>query len=210
MSTQYAPGTRPQVRKAMQLHDETCEPAQPNIVTELLAAFLLPLGRAVEVSQIVMNTRDEVLTSGKGIPWRRSPMWLLMKIALRRVAALSTESPEEELSAYKHFMVFFMSRILSEASGHLRMSSECPKWCDYVFCMKAKIIRRLHKLQRPLSPRLSQEVYKSLSKADAMLRSEWSDIQQHETVSTQIDPVSVAQLDFAVKTVYDLPLLDVY
>ncbi|GJC90041.1 hypothetical protein ColLi_12879 [Colletotrichum liriopes] len=82
MSVQPAADTQPKARKAGQLHDETRDTTHPKMVTELLYAFLMAVGQPIEGTSIWKNTREEVLWQDARLPWRRSPTWMLIRVAL--------------------------------------------------------------------------------------------------------------------------------
>ena len=83
MSHQSAPGTKSRVKKAGQEHDEERDTTDPKMVTEFLVAFLRPYATIFDGLQVQKNTREEVLWLDAGLPWRRSPLWLLVRVALQ-------------------------------------------------------------------------------------------------------------------------------
>lgn len=80
----------------------------PHFVTEFLSGILRGTGSPQEVSQIHKRTRDDVSCGGDGMePWRRSPRWLLLKIATQSTIA----GPGGDHTSYKIFMLHFLATV---------------------------------------------------------------------------------------------------
>jgi hypothetical protein len=72
------------------------------------------------------------------LPWRRSPRWLLLRIALQQ--RLMTKNGDDQVHIhYKSFMLLLMAQVLGRA---LKSSTSS----DLLFIMTAKISRRMVKL----------------------------------------------------------------
>lgn len=110
---------------------EERETAHPRFVTELLTGILRAVGEEAEVDRFMKRVADEVLWDNAKVPWRRSPLWMVVRVALRMV--LGQE-------AYKWFMIFFMARVL-----HAATVTMCE--ADRLFVMNAKVARRVSKLR---------------------------------------------------------------
>src|SRR3989440_504515 len=132
MSHQPAVETKPKARKAGRMHDEDRDITHPRIVTELFMAFLRPVGKPVDVSRLWKNTREEVIWLDSRLPWRRSPMWLLVRVAMQLVFSRSTVSSKSLGDLYKTFMVFLMSHILVLSHQHSLPS-------DLMYAINAKL-----------------------------------------------------------------------
>ncbi|KAJ5636116.1 uncharacterized protein N7484_009429 [Penicillium longicatenatum] len=137
MSHQRVAGTKPKVKKAKQEHDEDRDTTHPKMVTEFLMSTLRPRCTDVTAAQIQKNTREEVMWLDCQSPWRRSALWLLVRVVLQLVFhRLARKESSGDL--YKQFMVFFMTSIVDRASSAMQSES--------LFLMNAKILRRLLKL----------------------------------------------------------------
>ncbi|KIN03189.1 hypothetical protein OIDMADRAFT_91014, partial [Oidiodendron maius Zn] len=108
----------------------------PKFVTEMFFGILRGLGKPLDVHRIEKCTRDDVLWDGAVNPWRRSPFWLLLRVAFQ--TTLVTGEGRDH-THYKSFMIFLMARVLQQ-SLDTSISSEL------LFVMSAKISRRLLKL----------------------------------------------------------------
>jgi hypothetical protein len=127
----------PTVKKADSIVEEYSDTVHPKFVTEMLTGILRAIGRPCDVSRIYKHTRDDVLWKNTGLPWRRSPLWLLLRVALQ--TSLMRDEAEKPHLQYKSFMLFFMARILN-------LGLKASLSSGTLFVMTAKIIRRVLKL----------------------------------------------------------------
>jgi hypothetical protein len=138
MSSQAAPGLQPRVWKAGQEHIEDRDTTHPGMITDYLMAVVTALGTRMDLLHdgLWKNTREEVLWSNARQPWRRSPLWLLVRVAMQlQFSRSDTES------LYKPYMVFFFSQILCLAKGHHNVIG-----CEGLYVISAKLARRIRKL----------------------------------------------------------------
>ncbi|KAK1808508.1 hypothetical protein LTR12_017134 [Friedmanniomyces endolithicus] len=133
MSHQAAPGMQPQARKAGTNMDEDRDTTHPGMISELVMGFLNVTGHPAQVNIISKNTREEVLWRDARSPWRRSPVWMLLRVALQ------LKFPHD---LYKEFIVFMMSRVIND-SRNQHLSG------DLCYAMMAKVARRVVKLSSP-------------------------------------------------------------
>lgn len=131
----------PTTKKAGAEMPEIRDTVHPRFVTELLTGILRAVGKPLDdVERIYKHTREDVLWEAALKPWRRSPLWLFLRVALQTSLM---QIKDEELShvRYKSFMLFFMARVLEGA-----LKASLPS--DTLFFMTAKISRRVLKLER--------------------------------------------------------------
>lgn len=168
MSYQSVAETTPKVRKAGQSHEEERDTITPTMVTELFITFLRPQCRVLENIQIQKNTREEVLWSKARLPWRRSSLWLLIRVALQLI--LQRLCVHESLTAelYKHFMVFYMSIILHNSSERIKAEEK--------YIMTAKIAGRLRKLDLAIAPAWFPIVEDALGQANSSIQQAWDTV----------------------------------
>ncbi|KAK3360570.1 hypothetical protein B0T25DRAFT_421538, partial [Lasiosphaeria hispida] len=118
------------------------ETADPKLVTEMIMGIVRGVGENANVSglhpaRICKNMREEV-TGITRSPWRRSALWLLLRVSMQLV--MERAPPEEPpRDIYKEFMVFFLCQTLRQATV-----LGLPH--DTLFIMLAKISRRILKL----------------------------------------------------------------
>ncbi|KAL3475090.1 hypothetical protein BJX99DRAFT_259703 [Aspergillus californicus] len=197
MSHQPFPGTKPKIRKAKQKHDEDRDTTHPKMVTEFLMAALRPLCSSIDTLQIRKNTREEVNWHNSRSPWRRSPLWLFLRVILQLVfRRLSGGGCVDDF--YKHFMVYFMTYLLQTSAEET--SSEG------VYLMNAKVARRLLKLELPKEPSWFPSVQQTLTRANQIIQCRWTNIMGKNSCDS--DKLSLAKLDFASDIQCAFPSLD--
>lgn len=126
----------PIVSKAGSRTIEVRDSVHPKFITEMLTGILRGVGRPLDVVRIHKRTRDDVIWKDARRPWRRSPLWLLLRVALQ--TSLMTDAGDLH-EWYKSVMIFFMAHIL-------RRAREATLPSDILFVMVAKINRRTLKL----------------------------------------------------------------
>ncbi|KLJ08813.1 hypothetical protein EMPG_15752 [Blastomyces silverae] len=202
MSFQPAAETMPKVKKARQMHDETRDTVHPKIVTELFTGILRSVGQPVDVSRVWKNTREEVLWRDALLPWRRSPLWLFVRVAMQLVFSRETKVASGPLvNLYKEFMVFLMSRVLKSSLRHSLHS-------DLLYIQVAKISRRLLKIDSPIQESTSHFVTKAMQKARNEIQKTWSSLVKNS--GPRYDLSRLGCLDFNQDTFHSLPALDEY
>jgi hypothetical protein len=112
----------------------------PGLVTEHLVSVLAALGTPATVSSIQKNTREEVIYSPTGPPWRRSPLWLLVRVALQLEFSRSIDQPSLGTGIYKAAIATILSRILDQANRE-GINAEL------LHIISVKLARRLRKLK---------------------------------------------------------------
>ena len=128
----------PIVSKAQSKVAEIRDTVHPRFVTEMLTGILRAVGQPAFPPRIYKHTREDVLWKDAYKPWKRSPLWLLLRVALQ--TSLLGNDDETLHLAYKSFMLHLMASILEGA-----LKASLPS--DKLFIMKAKISRRALKLK---------------------------------------------------------------
>ena len=149
----------------------------PRYITQLLTEILRGVGQAADVTRIQKRIADDVIWKSALKPWRRSPLWLVIRVAMQT----SLYSPTDGHSQYKSFMAFFMANILQRA-----LTMEFPS--DLIFCMRAKMSRRLYKLGSVAPDVVLQTVRNAGIAAENVLQKRWSEVQDGQSVSPRWDP----------------------
>ncbi|KAJ5556707.1 hypothetical protein N7494_000622 [Penicillium frequentans] len=199
MSHQHVPGLKPKIKKAKQKHDEDRDTTHPKMVTEFLMATLRPVSTDISAAQIQKNTREEVMWCDSFSPWRRSALWLLVRVSLQLVfRRLSDGFGLEDL--YKQFMVFFMSSIIDRSSN--KASSEM------LFLMSAKVTRRLLKLELPDEPIWFAPVQSILERTSETTQNWWKQVMRERR--HELDLPLLSKLNFEQDSQCALPDLDRY
>lgn len=179
MSFQKAPGMMPTVRKSgdeLEEHRDTCH---PGVVTELVVANLLPIS-SVPTTQhkIWKNTREEVLWENALLPWRRSPLWLLIRTVMQllftqsQVAESSKPPTATDRCLYKLFVIYLLAVVLSKSLAVTNSTEP-----DILVCMSAKISRRLLKLNPAEHDPGITFIQQTLQSTRQYLEQKWTRIQ---------------------------------
>ncbi|KAG2069011.1 hypothetical protein BDR04DRAFT_722981 [Suillus decipiens] len=158
-------------RKADSTVPEERDTTHPRYITELLTGILRGLGSIADVPRIRKRIGDDVLWDDAKFPWRRSSLWLVIRVALQT----TLERNALGRTTYKSFILFLMARITTLAINH-NLSN------DTLHFMSVKIARRLFKLGTSASPELSQMVVTVTSDVKSILERRWKSVQDvHQT-----------------------------
>ena len=164
--------TMRQSYKAGSKTGETRESVHPGLVTEMLMSMLAPLGHSVQVRQVRKRTRDDVLWKKVDLPWRRSSLWLSVRVALQMTLASITPS-QVSRTAYKNFMIFFMTTIAS-----LVADAHFPS--DLLQVIKVKLARRVFKLGTSCITFVQDQALGVCERLKAIQQRRWKEIQEHD------------------------------
>lgn len=131
----------PVTQKAGSEMSEIRDTLHPRFVTELLTGILRAVGEPLDdIERIYKHTREDVLWKSALKPWRRSPLWLFLRVAIQ-TSMMQIKDKEQHHVRYKSFMLFFMANVLEGA-----LKACLPS--DTLFFMTAKVSRRALKLER--------------------------------------------------------------
>ncbi|KAG2137061.1 hypothetical protein DEU56DRAFT_912832 [Suillus clintonianus] len=145
------------------------DPPHPRHITELLTGILRAFGEPADIPCIRKRIGDDVLCSKDKLPWRRSSLWLVIRVALQT----SLERTTLGRKGYKAFMASLMTDLVSKAL-------EKDLSSDLLYFMSTKISRRLVKLQAEDGP-LAQVMHKATEDIKNRLELRWKDIQVAQT-----------------------------
>ncbi|KAK1255540.1 hypothetical protein MKX08_009535 [Trichoderma sp. CBMAI-0020] len=183
MSHQEVSQMKPKIAKAGDQHIEERDTTTPTIVTDFLVAGLRAIGQPSQGSRIWKNTREEVLWSDADSPWRRSPVWLLVRVAIQLYLSRSASNK----GLYKEFMVFFMAYILQSCEGH-----DLPS--DIFHCMMAKISKRLIKMDQNQAYPWIGTVEKVMRNCQIRNKKRWNVILRKMEAPLDIHPLSANEI----------------
>ncbi|KAF9235913.1 hypothetical protein BU15DRAFT_77520 [Melanogaster broomeanus] len=163
----------PVTYKAGSQVEETRDTVDPRYVTELLTGILRGIGHPADIVRISKRIGDDVVYTNALLPWRRSSLWLVIRVALQT----TLEQPEAlGRQTYKAFMIFFMHELAQKAiEGD--MSSELLHF------MSTKISRRLMKLASSAPDWLSCTALKTCTDIREILETRWKLVQKAQSMS---------------------------
>ena len=180
----------PIAHKANSKVSEVRESTHPKLVTELFAGMLRGIGEPADTVRIFKRTRDEALWDDTLKPWRRSPLWMLLRVTLQ--STLMTDGKNKN-GLYKSFMIFFMAHLTSRYSKGSFQS-------DILFIMTAKIGRRTLKLKVDHTVPEMQYVLSVVKAAHQKLACIWHGIEESKNMSGPLHDWQLSTHDFAIDT----------
>ena len=151
---------------------EVRESVHPKYISELLVGILRGFGQPASVDRITKRIADEVLWKDAYKPWRRSPLWLVIRVALQT----SLDS-----NMYKSFMLFFHAYIIN-----LCIPARFPS--ETLHLMRVKLARRLSKLGSAVPVNVYKVVYSAAKSTETLLLKRWSSFQAVESISMAWEP----------------------
>lgn len=159
----------PTTFKGRSEHVETRDTANPKFITEMLTGILRGIGQSIEIERTQKRIADDVIWKNTNLPWRRSPLWLVVRVALQ--STLDRSAGDEPYSQYKAFMVFLMAEILG-----LALEQQLPS--DILFVMNAKLSRRAYKMKGRIPKFLLNKALYQASKTAQLLEKRWVQVQR--------------------------------
>ena len=144
--------------KSRKAHTEVTEHrgvAHPGLITEGLMVQLLALGSPNEEDcTFVKSIHDEVNWQDALLPWRRSPGWLVLRVALQTVLQKCFPTKEGR-NQYKNFILYLLSKIGSKAFRYT-YSEDLAESLEII---RAKLGRRIYKLRDSVFPFVADHVH---------------------------------------------------
>ena len=189
LDAEMIPEMIPQSMKAGKSNDEVRDTVHPGLVTVMLMAMLAPLGTAVKVHQISKRIRDDVLWDNCMYPWRRSSLWLSIRVALQSTLSAML-SREHSTIEYKNFLILVLVEIGSKA-----LTLDIPD--DICRVIVAKIARRASKLGKDLSNLVQDRALRICQDISSELKSRWQAVQKQDAER----PTTIERRDFEQDTI---------
>jgi len=162
----------PTTRKAGSTVAEERDTVHPRYITELLTGILRGVGRPADIQRITKRIGDDVVWNNSRLPWRRSSLWLIIRVAIQTTLKCNALNR----NIYKSFMLFFMNELAQKALLH-DMSNDVLQWTV------AKISRRLKKLGKSAAEWLSITVLETCTSIRTLLDERWKQVQAIDAVS---------------------------
>ena len=173
MTTQPVPGFQPHITKNHVQMVEERDTTHPGLACDFLMNMISAFGEPTDVKRITKNTREEVLWCQCLAPWRRSPLWLLLRVSLQLVFARKAPDTLSSDGLYKSFMIFLLARIIDLAKHHWKeMDSEA------IYIALSKLTQRLRKFSLLkqtgcLQPGWAQHIHDKMLDAHKLIKQHW-------------------------------------
>ncbi|KAF2229858.1 hypothetical protein EV356DRAFT_570800 [Viridothelium virens] len=174
-------------RKAGVSTFECRDTTDPALVSHMLMALLEVHGRPISPPKLQKRIRDDVCWNDGAInPWRRSPLWLVLRVGAQR-QLVNLYGHETGRVCYKILMCVVHSQLLLDI-----VQAECSP--ELVSLLKTKLCRRLAKLeisrQTKPSARHSSHgqildacqagFHKAIQDADEYIRVQWEQFKRRQ------------------------------
>lgn len=177
MKTDTLEQATPKSSKAGTEVSEERETSDPKFITEMFTGILRGIGSPALTRRIQKRIADDVLWNNARVPWRRSPLWLVVRVALQTTLM----PPGGQHTEYKSFMVFLMTKILS-----LAVQQDFPS--DILFVMNAKLSRRVYKAQDRTPRVVLDKARKAGERALEVLNDRWAQAQSYHSKPLSWNP----------------------
>jgi hypothetical protein len=176
MNIERLPGADPEPTKVGTRVVDHHNTRHPRYITELLTGILRAVGGPADTKRICKRIAGDVICAPSGgEPWRRSPIWLCIRVALQT----TLRSSETQHDKYKHFMLYLLTTTMNDASA------DCSS--DTLHVMRSKIARRALKLENSIPDRLLQFTTQSLEHIKDVMEERWTKIQEcHQNPTNRV------------------------
>jgi hypothetical protein len=153
------------------------ESAHPRYISELLVGILRGCGQPAVVDRITKRIGDEVLLDVEGEqlqakPWRRSPLWLILRVSL--------QTSLHSCNLYKPFLLFFHAHLL-----HSCVLQDFPS--ELLYAMRVKMARRLSKLGPDVIHPVYRFVRDAAEETEALLARRWTAFQDIGSIDPTLE-----------------------
>ncbi|CAG8327264.1 unnamed protein product [Penicillium nalgiovense] len=187
----------PKSTKAGTKVDEIRDTTHPGLVTEGLMTQLLALGTLHEERKFVKCVREEVNWDCALLPWRRSPAWLVLRVALQLVLRRCFPEADSRLQ-YKNFILYLMATL----AGNQSLSVGSHEVVDGCEIMRARLGRRLHKMKDEVFPFVGNRAHSTSKVLLDKLMSIQEQIKISNSVKIPLIPPSASEDDVHLSLVH--------
>lgn len=205
MCVHAVPELQPKATKGGQKHSEIRDTTHPALVTEYLFNVLSAIGQPAAASGITKNTREDVLWSDTLHPWRRSPLWLLVRVAMQIQLSRCSDESFAAFDLFKAGMVHVISNLLDAAIAHHGSVD-----MNLLYTISMKLDSRLRKLKASQTGTAysicAKSPLSSLSNANCFMKSKWECIMRDQ--NQNIDMAGIATLEVQDDLALNIPELD--
>ncbi|KAG8707112.1 hypothetical protein FRC09_002025 [Ceratobasidium sp. 395] len=160
MNADILEDAKPKTTKAGSTVTEERDSAHPHYISQLFTGILRGFGGEVEPRRVVKRIADEVLWNKTYLPWRRSPIWLIIRVAL-----------QTSVNDYKSFMAYFHARLLDLGCSEEHFPD------GLLSTMRSKMARRLLKIQDFVQDHVIKAAESANEKTEKVLQDRWATVQ---------------------------------
>ncbi|KAG6887769.1 hypothetical protein C0992_010818 [Termitomyces sp. T32_za158] len=173
---------------------EARDTADPHYITQLLSSILhgCPGSQPADIERINKRVRNEILWHRSFAPWRRSPLWFIIRVSIQTTLQRASNHGQAE---YKAFMMFLLADVVLSGDECRALST------DLLICIQNKIVRRLRKISDTVSDTLLCRATQAINKVKEIVEKRWKDIRSQQASA---HPWSPESLDVTRDTVMTL------
>ncbi|KAK0755675.1 hypothetical protein N5P37_011775, partial [Trichoderma harzianum] len=119
---------------------EVRDTPSPALISEMLMSLLEGMGNLTQVRRVHKRVRDDVVLKDSALPWRRSPYWLVLRVAVQRMLSSIFHGDSGTDRCYFKFIIcMVLAQLLNDSVGILHP--------EQMLMLQAKLCRRLAKLE---------------------------------------------------------------
>ncbi|KAL4796142.1 hypothetical protein BDV19DRAFT_398433 [Aspergillus venezuelensis] len=176
--------------------EEIRNTVHPGLITEGLMSRLLEFGEHNVFRSFEKHVQDDVNFDDGKVPWRRSPLWFLMKVALQTILYRAFTYPQSR-AEYKNFMLYLAVEI-----GSAAQRLDACDIADVLAVVRSKITCRVYKLQDATFDFVLQRV----TEVDDSIMQRLQDLHRQihvsttKTVTPSLGPVRETDLATSLRT----------
>ncbi|KAF3275888.1 hypothetical protein TWF970_006499 [Orbilia oligospora] len=161
-SEQFTSETLSKSRKGGNTLNETRSSPSPEYIISLFTGMMRAVGKEIrpDAQVITKSIRDECNWNNANLPWRRSGMWLVIRVALQ-----TTISDEQ----YKLLILEVIRTLLDQAI--LRNHDSYA-----ISCISKKLARRCQKMKDKVPPAPLARIMETTERGSALLKKRWEKI----------------------------------
>ncbi|KAJ8120312.1 hypothetical protein ONZ43_g2948 [Nemania bipapillata] len=137
-STESLYSLQASTKKAGVSVSEIRDTTDPALITQMLMSLLEAIGSHYQAPVLRKRIRDDVNFFKAELPWRRLPLWLVLRVATQRQLCFALGAERGQI-AYKFLMAILLAELLDECARTLSPHK--------VVCLRTKLARRMAKLE---------------------------------------------------------------
>lgn len=173
----------PKTTKAGSTVEEVRDTTDPKYISQLLIGILHGCHGSSnpDVRRITKHVADEVMWKDALRPWRRLPLWLILRVTLQTMLTNEVD--------YKAFLLYFMAHTLT-----LCVKDERSYSSDLLFTIRSKTARRFAKLGHSTPAFVQAAVTTVGNRIQTILEQRWTDVQTLQSQSAPWNAPSMEQV----------------
>jgi hypothetical protein len=199
--------------KASATLSEVRDTPHPTLISGALMAILESSSVPHHTIFLRKRVRDTVSFNDVHKPWRRSPFYLVLRVAIQR-HLYNLFGPDEGRVYYKWIMCAFLSSLLDDAFDAI------PGEASHILSQKlgsrlakseldnGKDSERASRLHRRIFHKLRPVMHRSLSKASQKLQKQWDDQIRRTSRVVRYVPQIARPTDLELRLLHSGPVLD--